>query len=237
MNILIKNVFAGVILLALIGTAQAVPITYSYEVALSRITVTGNTSDLPDIEVGLVPNVSVVDGTFSYESSQAGITSGDFTLFRDGPNTINLNVSGFSFLYQSQPSTNNSRVLVADSTFGRDVFGVQGFHPDTIPGSFSQTDNISLGLVDSTDSVFSSQSSIPATLVLSDFDSTEFRFLIQRFLGNTTLIGRIVLEGSITNLELVSSVPLPAALPLYGTGLAIMGFIGWRRKQRKIKLH
>jgi len=30
-----------------------------------------------------------------------------------------------------------------------------------------------------------------------------------------------------------SVVPLPAALPLYGTGLAIMGFIGWRRKQRK----
>jgi hypothetical protein len=28
-------------------------------------------------------------------------------------------------------------------------------------------------------------------------------------------------------------VPLPAALPLYGTGLALMGFIGWRRKQRK----
>ncbi len=30
----------------------------------------------------------------------------------------------------------------------------------------------------------------------------------------------------------VSAVPLPAALPLYGTGLAIMGFIGWRRKRK-----
>ena len=27
-------------------------------------------------------------------------------------------------------------------------------------------------------------------------------------------------------------VPLPAALPLFGTGLAVMGFIGWRRKRR-----
>ena len=27
-------------------------------------------------------------------------------------------------------------------------------------------------------------------------------------------------------------VPLPAALPLFGTGLGIMGFIGWRRKRR-----
>ena len=29
-------------------------------------------------------------------------------------------------------------------------------------------------------------------------------------------------------------IPLPAALPLYGTGLAVMGFIGWRRKRRAV---
>jgi len=29
----------------------------------------------------------------------------------------------------------------------------------------------------------------------------------------------------------ISVVPLPAALPLYGTGLALLGFIGWRRKR------
>ena len=31
-----------------------------------------------------------------------------------------------------------------------------------------------------------------------------------------------------------SVVPLPAALPLYGTGLAIMGFVGWRRKRKAV---
>ncbi|OUR79662.1 hypothetical protein A9Q83_04535 [Alphaproteobacteria bacterium 46_93_T64] len=29
----------------------------------------------------------------------------------------------------------------------------------------------------------------------------------------------------------VSAVPLPAALPLYGAGIAVMGFIGWRKKR------
>lgn len=29
-----------------------------------------------------------------------------------------------------------------------------------------------------------------------------------------------------------SAVPIPAALPLFGTGLGIMGFIGWRRKKQ-----
>ena len=30
-------------------------------------------------------------------------------------------------------------------------------------------------------------------------------------------------------------IPLPAALPLYGTGLAVMGFIGWRRKRQALR--
>ncbi|MEX1036332.1 MAG: VPLPA-CTERM sorting domain-containing protein [Sneathiella sp.] len=30
----------------------------------------------------------------------------------------------------------------------------------------------------------------------------------------------------------VSAVPLPAALPLYGAGLAAMGFIGWRKRRK-----
>jgi len=29
----------------------------------------------------------------------------------------------------------------------------------------------------------------------------------------------------------VSAVPLPAALPLYGAGIAVLGFMGWRRKR------
>ncbi|OUR78468.1 hypothetical protein A9Q83_07500 [Alphaproteobacteria bacterium 46_93_T64] len=30
----------------------------------------------------------------------------------------------------------------------------------------------------------------------------------------------------------ISAVPLPAALPLYGVGLAVMSFIGWRKKRK-----
>jgi len=32
----------------------------------------------------------------------------------------------------------------------------------------------------------------------------------------------------------VGVVPLPAALPLFGTGLAVMGFVGWRRKRKTV---
>jgi hypothetical protein len=34
------------------------------------------------------------------------------------------------------------------------------------------------------------------------------------------------------NVNTLSAVPLPAALPLYGAGLAVMGFVGWRKRQK-----
>ncbi len=40
------------------------------------------------------------------------------------------------------------------------------------------------------------------------------------------------LTASFNEINQTTVVPLPAALPLYGTGLAIMGFIGWRRKRK-----
>jgi len=45
---------------------------------------------------------------------------------------------------------------------------------------------------------------------------------------------RAALSGTadVDSQSTVGVVPLPAALPLYGTGLAIMGFIGWRRKRK-----
>lgn len=35
----------------------------------------------------------------------------------------------------------------------------------------------------------------------------------------------------------VAAVPLPAAFPLYASGLALMGFAGWRRRQKKAALN
>lgn len=34
-------------------------------------------------------------------------------------------------------------------------------------------------------------------------------------------------------LDEVSAVPVPAALPLFGTGLAVLGFLGWRRNRMR----
>lgn len=68
------------------------------------------------------------------------------------------------------------------------------------------------------------------------------------FFGSANLMAAVVLDGNgveLPNISIssasgfdyaagfasVSAVPVPAALPLFGTGLAIMGFVGWRRKR------
>lgn len=42
-------------------------------------------------------------------------------------------------------------------------------------------------------------------------------------------VGTLKLDG---DNAVVSAVPLPAGLPLYGAGLAVMGFVGWRRRRK-----
>ena len=62
--------------------------------------------------------------------------------------------------------------------------------------------------------------------------------------GSSETIGRASLAGAIAEnsarsgivtFATVAVIPLPAALPLYGTGLAVMGFLGWRRKRQALR--
>ncbi len=59
--------------------------------------------------------------------------------------------------------------------------------------------------------------------------------------GDGNLAGGLSLDGSVLGqltkdpqsfTVQLSVVPLPAALPLYGAGLAVMGFLGWRRSRK-----
>jgi len=67
--------------------------------------------------------------------------------------------------------------------------------------------------------------------VLVDVDNSSFLVFDN---GRT---GGLISGGSISPVLSVSAVPVPAALPLFGTGLAVMGFIGWRRKRRAEIFH
>ncbi|WP_169544223.1 hypothetical protein [Sneathiella aquimaris] len=52
-------------------------------------------------------------------------------------------------------------------------------------------------------------------------------------LGNLLTVDMLVTQpGDWIRVVTVSAVPLPAALPLYGAGVALMGFLGWRKRRK-----
>ncbi|MEH6527692.1 MAG: VPLPA-CTERM sorting domain-containing protein [Sneathiella sp.] len=53
-----------------------------------------------------------------------------------------------------------------------------------------------------------------------------YHFMLEAFDQNENLLARTEMNVQI------SAVPLPAALPLYGAGLAALGFMAWRRKNK-----
>jgi hypothetical protein len=84
-----------------------------------------------------------------------------------------------------------------------------------------------------------SNSSVADAIRVGNYDEITLPdFLLDNGLGRFIDFSDPVFSGStfavFTPVSQISVVPLPAALPLYGTGLALMGFIGWRRKQRKV---
>jgi hypothetical protein len=53
------------------------------------------------------------------------------------------------------------------------------------------------------------------------------------FITGLTFVSEGTFSGTMTPLtEFVSDVPIPAALPLFATGLGLMGLLGWRRKRK-----
>jgi hypothetical protein len=63
---------------------------------------------------------------------------------------------------------------------------------------------------------------------------TEFTFLVTATLANTVLGINFRDDPGFMFLDDVSvkEVPLPAAFPLFATGLGALGLLGWRRKRR-----
>ena len=51
--------------------------------------------------------------------------------------------------------------------------------------------------------------------------------------GPSTFVGQSNLVFDLTSISAVSEIPLPAALPLFATGLGALGLFGWRRKRKQ----
>lgn len=95
--------------------------------------------------------------------------------------------------------------------------------------------NQSLTYVDQVDSI--DQSTYASTILANVFyihaGSTVMAFFYDTAISNFSITSQGFGLSNLRAFNSVTVVPLPAALPLYGAGLVVLGLIGWKRRFRK----
>ena len=139
--------------------------------------------------------------------------------------SLNINGLGYTSTGGFTTTRNDASSPARDAVFFQATSGIAG---PAVGGLSADLLQFSLG---TTNLMTLADANLPTASLINAL------FANNGFDGNTNFIrysNNELARFSISsvNATSVSVVPLPAALPLFGTGLAIMGFMGWRRKQK-----
>jgi len=163
-----------------------------------------------------------ISGTFSYDPSAppTGIGSFGGRTFGNALLSATLNIGGLGN-FVGQPPLTYINVLNNDPIF-HDDFYLLANGTGTEVNSFKAV-QFFFDLVDTTQTLFSTDTTLPLAPALSDFDSRRF-YILSFFFDK--------LQGDITSLTLVTTTPLPAALPLFASGFGVLGLLGYLRRRK-----
>jgi hypothetical protein len=160
----------------------------------------------------------------SYESTTAntGVTPG-FGVFNA---LLSLNLTAGTFVATSSAA---AEIQIDNNPGGgfHDRFGVVSRASDGLTGTNNgvPVNFFFMRLDDSTDSAFSTADALPTALSLAAFDGKSFGIFFEG-IDNS-------ISGRITGISRPGEVPLPAALPLFLTGLGVLGLLGRRRRKNR----
>ena len=228
----VKAKFAAAVIAGslFVPVANASVLTFNFDAEYFSAGGTGDTTNVTDFSAGLVVG-QIIHGSFSYDTSSAPFSTSS---------TSNSNTAYYpatlSFIIPSVTLSSVSAFVSVQDGFdptSNDVFGVTAQLQQTPPGHL--LDFISGVVLAAVPDLYTS-TSLPTSLNLSDFDShflsltdTDYSFpgIIQS-LGET---GAVFI---VTDIQPASETPIPAALPLFATGLGVLGLLGWHRKRKRV---
>ncbi|TNE40258.1 MAG: hypothetical protein EP348_02370 [Alphaproteobacteria bacterium] len=171
------------------------------------------------------------DSSYSFNEDNIGLT------VSAGENYGNSVYSGYDYLYQQ-----NHHGLGVYSLFNGSDKELDGSYASEVMTFLFDTAvqlvSITFSKVDSSDDFdFYFDSGSGLSKISSDVDipnSGQYVFS-SLWSGTSFAFGADASDDSFTIKKIevaqVSAVPLPIALPLYGSGLAVLGFLGWRRRK------
>lgn len=220
------------VVLFVVGNANAVVKTITFEA--TDIISNANLSDVFSIlDMG---TQGTVTGSFSFDTEVS---------FGSGPGGSGVNENFISLapytdftvqigsvtLHGAPSNPLHDAIYILDG-IGSNVpheFLISSETEQSLPGSLSGTlDGIYLALFSTLAANPFDGVSVPTAAILNSlaFDGVGFSIYVG---GNG---GHYAVEYSSITFFDTPAVPVPAALPLFGTGLVIMGFIGWRKKRK-----
>jgi len=225
---------------------QAAPVTYNFSGVITNYTFnTAFTSDPFGSSIG--PG-TMFTGSYTYDpNEQLGSTvSSTSTTYRFFTSSSSMNVQIASLDLTN--GDNNSRIVITNDFSGSDSYLAQsvstgagvGAEVGSIPESIIGDSLLSFGTIllsDSTGAVFTNMD-LPETLPSLDmFDNPSFFWGLESSMidcpdpdfCNEIITEIYTFEGTLSSLS-VSSVPVPAAVWLFGSGL--IGLIGVARKKK-----
>ena len=221
-------------LLSIGSAAHAASLTLNfdatYNTALSGNA--GNTSNLTDYSAGLIGG-QTIHGSFSYDPSAAptfsASLSGGRTISDYFPTSLSFSIPSLNF------STAVATITVLDSTQPADLDTFQLV--TDVFSAISPTHSVESRtgvFLDGPPTIFNS-ASLPANFNVADFGDAAL-IMVQTDSENGTFFGQRILRFDMTAVTASSETPLPAALPLFATGLGALGLLGWRRKRKAAAL-
>ncbi|MFO1091588.1 MAG: VPLPA-CTERM sorting domain-containing protein [Hyphomicrobiales bacterium] len=176
---------------------------------------------------GSISNGDTLTGSLTYDETAVARAGSDsqFAYF-DAITAFSFSIGGFGSSLSNPTGASEIQIDNNPGVPNHDRFAAistvaGGFAPAQLDGVFD-LNAFGFRVDDSTDTVFSDALLLPTALSLANFDSGSF-FIF--FKDSDNSIG-----GTIDSLETVSSIPLPAGLPLFATGLAGLGLATKRRK-------